>query len=666
MLIMEALFILAVVTTLHTSPICFFFCDIPLSGDNVQWQSNCKCFVNAHVNVPTNLHQKHNLYKFLLRGNLLKIKSDGRHEHFSHEYDKSKVNMKTHYKKKMYSAIENNVKRYKRSIELSHKLKKKHIEVNTSETKNNYERKIIGYVSIHALILATVSGTAKSPKKTLTSKQANTREFDKYYETNDILHTDKYGIKNTGTMMSLKFTIGFDNINDSTTFSDTGNILPSESVTPSLKDRKIILTTDELLKNINDDKNKSVVPTENVTRLELKKDLTNVTEAYHDISFRNIKNKKNIEINEGNRKFYENLKYIENNQNYTSPVATNTKRDNTTVKKLNEPLNCTSHLKDNTKNCIFNSNNTTVAIPNMNITEQFRNTINNTLQKKFNNVFNTSDITLTTKIEDIYDFHNNHPQILNKTDLRSKIIDPTNEENKQLSTNNREETFSVAKSYITNISLLLPNLTLTTKYNKHLNINKTANIFHNTVSPYKEKPIMINNNDVITVLANAIKNSSNEININSSNNSSIIIDIPKINNSNRAQYQEGEIPVIRILSHEFPNDTVISVINGTEILPNKDFITYENNMRKSDQNGTKKISHNINSLSLLQTKNEERTSNYLLDDKLIPFNGSIVGRLYFITDHKTIPALFVQKTNGDVHLGLNISNICKKTNCSKL
>ncbi|XP_046977358.1 glycosyltransferase-like protein gnt13 [Vanessa cardui] len=652
MLIMEGLFILAVVTTVHTSPICLFYCDFPLSGGNVQRQSNCKCFVNAHIEVHTNLHQKHNLDK--LQDDILKTKSESRHDLFFHENDKTKVNMKTRYKKNIYSATDNNVKRYKRSIEFSNKLIKKHIDANISETKKykSYERKISGYVSIHTLILSSVSGTAKLSKKWLTRKRANTREYEKHDESNDTLGAEKYRIKNKGTMMNLKFSIDFDNIlNYSSIFRDMVNILPPESVMPSQKDMKIILSPDNFLKNINDGTYKSNVPAENDTRLESRNDLTNVIEPDFDKSFRNIKNKKSIEINEGNRKFNKNLRYIENNQNDTSSIATNIRSDNTTIKKLNEQLNCSSPLKNNTNNYFFKSNNTIEALQNKNInsTEKASKTTNKSSQKKFINVYNTSDLT-STRNEAIYD----------ETDFRrSGIIEPSNQKNKQLKTKNiREET--TTKTYVTNISFLLPNITLTTKNNKNQSINETANIFHNGVTPLKEKTVMIDNNDIITVLANSIKNSSNEINMFPPNSSSIIFDLPKINNNNRAQYHEGEIPVIRIFSHEFPNDTVISVINGTEVLPNKDFITYEKNMQKLDQNAT----NNSDSLSILQ-KNEDNTTNYLLDDKLIPFNESIVGRLYFITDHLTIPALFVQKTNGDVHLGLDISNICEKMNCPK-
>lgn len=51
------------------------------------------------------------------------------------------------------------------------------------------------------------------------------------------------------------------------------------------------------------------------------------------------------------------------------------------------------------------------------------------------------------------------------------------------------------------------------------------------------------------------------------------------NNHYRDRYNESNIPIVRIITQEYPNDTVSSIINGNEILPNNDF--------KDEINGSK-------------------------------------------------------------------------------
>ncbi|XP_050361434.1 GATA zinc finger domain-containing protein 4-like [Nymphalis io] len=653
---MEALFILTVVTTVYTSPICSIYCEILFSGDNVQWQSYCKCFLDAHINVTTNLHQKQSLYKLLLQSVLLKTKSVNRHELLSWDNKKTTANVKTHHNKTIDSAIENNVNRYPRNLEIFTKLMKRHTETNSSETKKRYfnsnKRKKSDYVSFHALILATINVKAKLPKKwsdeRVTSKQTNTTELNKNNETNYILDTDKYGIKNMRTIMGLESNIDADNVNNVSSIYDekVKNIAPSETRTRNHTDIKNIITTDDFLSYKNYDTTQSIVPKENFTKLELINDLITTTEPSYEMYFLNFKNRNSNAINEAIRKFNKGLKYTEKRGNVTFSSANNVKSENKTIRKHN--VNRSPPLESTTKKYINNISIEASQNKNLNRTENFGKTINNTLQMQFNNVLNTSDVTSTTKNEDVYDFHMDYPQILNIT--AKNQINTIKRKNKRLKTNHfREET--TTKKYINKTPFKFPNLILSINSKKKQNINEYADIFQNAESPYQNKTRMFDNNDeVFTVSANDININSKELNINSINSSSAI-DSPKKINSNRIHYQEREIPIIRIFSHEFPNDTVISVINGTEFLPNKDFVRYETNIRESDQNENTKKIDNFNSL------NEENINNNLLKNKLLPFNKTIIGRLYFITGRQAIPALFVQKPNGDLHLGLNISNI---------
>ncbi|XP_061704612.1 uncharacterized protein LOC133515975 [Cydia pomonella] len=93
--------------------------------------------------------------------------------------------------------------------------------------------------------------------------------------------------------------------------------------------------------------------------------------------------------------------------------------------------------------------------------------------------------------------------------------------------------------------------------------------------------------------------------------------IPQISVTNayselRSAYQENEMNIPRIITKECQNNTIQTVIDGIEELPNNDFTDNESDLR---------------------------------------------GRLYFVSNKELIPVRFVQ-TNGTINLGIDGSRLC--------
>ncbi|CAG5008103.1 unnamed protein product [Parnassius apollo] len=127
-------------------------------------------------------------------------------------------------------------------------------------------------------------------------------------------------------------------------------------------------------------------------------------------------------------------------------------------------------------------------------------------------------------------------------------------------------------------------------------------------------------------------------------------------------FNESEIPLQKIITREFANNTVVSVTNGNEDVRNNDFL-YSSNEDITPP-----------SISSLETEGESNHTNDNLTEALVKnikksqneskANTELVirGRLYFILGQEHIPARFVQKSDGELHVGIDGQTICMKLN----
>ncbi|XP_063372612.1 uncharacterized protein LOC134660756 [Cydia amplana] len=93
------------------------------------------------------------------------------------------------------------------------------------------------------------------------------------------------------------------------------------------------------------------------------------------------------------------------------------------------------------------------------------------------------------------------------------------------------------------------------------------------------------------------------------------ISVTNANSELRSAYEENEIKIPRIITKECQNNTIQSIIDGIEELPNNDFTDYE---------------------------------------------SDITGRLYFVSNKELVPVRFVQTNRGTINLGIDGPRLCDK------
>ncbi|XP_068619567.1 putative uncharacterized protein DDB_G0285119 [Battus philenor] len=132
--------------------------------------------------------------------------------------------------------------------------------------------------------------------------------------------------------------------------------------------------------------------------------------------------------------------------------------------------------------------------------------------------------------------------------------------------------------------------------------------------------------------------------------------------ANRKVYNENEIPLQKIITKEYSNGTLLSVVDSTEALPNNDFsFEYVDNTQSTElftnnYNDNDNTSHDYESyITQMPT-----TEHYKSAQEILDHDGIIIGKLYFVFDQEHIPAKFIQRPNGEIHVGIDGPTLCYK------
>ncbi|XP_059062318.1 uncharacterized protein LOC131855109 [Achroia grisella] len=150
--------------------------------------------------------------------------------------------------------------------------------------------------------------------------------------------------------------------------------------------------------------------------------------------------------------------------------------------------------------------------------------------------------------------------------------------------------------------------------------------------------------------------------------------------NNRTLYPDDDIKLSKVIVKEYSNDTVVSEVAGNELLRNNDFI-YDN----SSDNENLTIRTKIDNLKENYSNDTSPSAstyndgNYMFDiNKRISITTTtmksseiqespqyeITGKLYFYFNRESIPVQFVQKTDGNINVGLDGISLCNELNNS--
>ncbi|XP_041987737.1 uncharacterized protein LOC121739363 [Aricia agestis] len=157
-------------------------------------------------------------------------------------------------------------------------------------------------------------------------------------------------------------------------------------------------------------------------------------------------------------------------------------------------------------------------------------------------------------------------------------------------------------------------------------------------------------------------NDSNIRNESKDNNVSKILEfVDGRRNFYRPRVNENEVPVIRIITHEYPDGNVVSKVNGTEVLindsPSEDSYTnvFVKNINVQGNHNVTEVLYKFSIPKRIPENGELEPESHTLRNPNISFNG----RLYLVHDTERIPAQFIQESNGNISIGLDILSVCE-------
>lgn len=123
----------------------------------------------------------------------------------------------------------------------------------------------------------------------------------------------------------------------------------------------------------------------------------------------------------------------------------------------------------------------------------------------------------------------------------------------------------------------------------------------------------------------------------------------------RGVYDEKDILIPKIITKELTNDTLISIIDGYEVLPNSDFVSHYYEIARMGDNSLNET--DTSQQSGLSDFSEDYDGNNTQSDVI----QDTQGNFYFLYGNSQIPARFIQNFEGEMQLAVDGYSLCEQT-----
>lgn len=200
-----------------------------------------------------------------------------------------------------------------------------------------------------------------------------------------------------------------------------------------------------------------------------------------------------------------------------------------------------------------------------------------------------------------------------------------------LATNPTDDIYSTATETADTVANKMDKLQFDNKNLQHANHN------------FSYDELLVKNNEITSTIS-FYEDSTvyNKVKLTAFTDTTAYGELEATSKTGRKEFNEKDMIIPRIITKEFSNDTLMSVVNGYENITNSDF---------------------INNTIISTPSNNESNSNLDLIksniDKIVQSDiVNIYGNLYFSFGDKQIPARFIQQSDGQINVAIDGISMC--------